>query len=77
MIIYKCDLCGQIRECVQKKIEGKYYDICFECWNPLEEKLRGKESPAIRALLLEFETLFEFKSVKRLWELLKRRQGTL
>ncbi len=77
MIIYKCDLCDQIRECVQKKIEGKYYDICLECWKPLEEKLRGKESSAFRAFILEFEDLFEFKPVKRLWELLKRRQRTL
>ena len=42
MIVYKCDLCDQIRECVQKKIQGKHYDICLECWNPLEAKLKGK-----------------------------------
>jgi len=37
-----CDLCGQTRECVQKEIEGKEYDICAECWRPLAEKLKGK-----------------------------------
>jgi len=37
-----CDLCGQTRECVQKEIEGKEYDICAECWKPLAEKLKGK-----------------------------------
>ena len=42
MTIYKCDLCDQTRECVQKKIDAKYYDVCLECWQPLEAKLRGK-----------------------------------
>jgi len=37
-----CDLCGQTKECLQKQIEGKEYDICSECWNPLAEKLKGK-----------------------------------
>lgn len=37
-----CDLCGSARECLQKEIEGKEYDICSECWNPLSEKLKGK-----------------------------------
>jgi ribosome-binding protein aMBF1 (putative translation factor) len=37
-----CDLCGQARECEQKEIEGKEYDICTECWKPLAEKLKGK-----------------------------------
>jgi ribosome-binding protein aMBF1 (putative translation factor) len=37
-----CDLCGQARECSQKDIEGKVYDICSDCWNPLAEKLKGK-----------------------------------
>jgi len=37
-----CDLCGQTKECQPKKIEGKEYDICAECWNPLAEKLKGK-----------------------------------
>jgi ribosome-binding protein aMBF1 (putative translation factor) len=37
-----CDLCGQAKECQAKEIEGKEYDICSECWNPLAEKLSGK-----------------------------------
>jgi hypothetical protein len=42
MIFYMCDLCGVTKECIQKEIDGREYDICLECWNPLEEKLRGK-----------------------------------
>ena len=37
-----CDLCGQPKECLQKQIEGKEYDICSECWKPLAEKLKSK-----------------------------------
>lgn len=37
-----CDLCGKAGECLQKEIEGKEYDICPKCWNPLSEKLKGK-----------------------------------
>ena len=37
-----CDLCGKARDCLQKEIEGKEYDVCSECWKPLKEKLRGK-----------------------------------
>jgi hypothetical protein len=37
-----CDLCGEAKDCLQKEIEGKEYDICSECWKPLEQKLRGK-----------------------------------
>jgi ribosome-binding protein aMBF1 (putative translation factor) len=37
-----CDLCGQSKECLQKEIDGKEYDICSDCWNPLAEKLKGK-----------------------------------
>ena len=37
-----CDLCGQSKECAQKEIEGKEYDVCDECWTPLAEKLKGK-----------------------------------
>lgn len=37
-----CDLCGQARECLQKEIERKEYDICSECWTPLAERLKGK-----------------------------------
>ena len=37
-----CDLCGETKECLQREIEGKQYDICLECWSPLALKLKGK-----------------------------------
>jgi len=37
-----CDLCGHAGECLQKEIEGREFDICADCWRPLEEKLKGK-----------------------------------
>ena len=37
-----CDLCGQLKECRPKEIEGREYDICSGCWKPLAEKLKGK-----------------------------------
>ena len=37
-----CDLCGQAKECTPRQIEGKEYDLCADCWNPLAEKLKGK-----------------------------------
>ncbi len=37
-----CDLCGQANECFPKEIDGKEFDICADCWRPLEEKLKGK-----------------------------------
>ena len=37
-----CDLCGQSKDCLKKEIDGKEYDICFECWTPLAEKLKEK-----------------------------------
>jgi len=43
MLVYKCDLCGAIKECLQKEIDHKEYDICRECWNELQTKLEGKE----------------------------------
>jgi hypothetical protein len=42
MIIYGCDLCGEIRDCRQREIEHTEYDICAECWNALASKLKGK-----------------------------------
>ena len=42
MIVYKCDLCGEMRECLQKEIDGREYDLCAGCWNALAEKLKGK-----------------------------------
>ena len=37
-----CDLCGEAKDCLQKEIEGKEYDICSECWTPFAQKLKGK-----------------------------------
>ena len=37
-----CDLCGAAKECSQRHIEGKEYDICSGCWQPLVERLQGK-----------------------------------
>jgi len=37
-----CDFCGNQKECFQKEIDGREFDICADCWRPLEEKLRGK-----------------------------------
>lgn len=37
-----CDLCGEAKDCLQKEIEGKEYDICSQCWSPFAQKLRGK-----------------------------------
>lgn len=37
-----CDFCGQSKECLQKEIDGREFDICADCWRPLEEKLKGK-----------------------------------
>lgn len=42
MIVHKCDLCGQVKECLQKEIDHKEYDICRECWSELQTKLQGK-----------------------------------
>ena len=43
-----CDVCGESKDCLQKEIEGKQYDICAECWNPLAQKLKGKGRPKHR-----------------------------
>jgi hypothetical protein len=37
-----CNLCGQAKKCLKKKIDGQEYDICSDCWTPLAEKLKGK-----------------------------------
>jgi ribosome-binding protein aMBF1 (putative translation factor) len=47
-----CDLCGEAKDCLQKEIEGKEYDICSECWKPLEQKLRGKGRAKKETVLL-------------------------
>jgi hypothetical protein len=53
MIVYRCDLCGEIRDCSQKEIDRTEYDICSECWSGLTAKLKGKgRSKARRELMM-------------------------
>lgn len=47
-----CDLCGKEKDCLQKEIDGKVYDICSECWEPLAQKLKGKGREKIREMVL-------------------------
>jgi hypothetical protein len=42
MNVILCDLCNNQKECFQKEIDGREFDICADCWRPLEEKLRSK-----------------------------------
>lgn len=37
-----CDLCGEPKDCVQRQIEGREYDICPDCWEPIAKRLKGK-----------------------------------
>jgi hypothetical protein len=37
-----CDLCAEAKDCLQKEIDGREYDICSECWSPFAQKLKGK-----------------------------------
>jgi ribosome-binding protein aMBF1 (putative translation factor) len=37
-----CDICGEPKQCSHRDIEGKEYDICSDCWEPLAAKLKGK-----------------------------------
>jgi hypothetical protein len=37
-----CDWCGAQKECLQKEIDGREFDICVGCWRQIEEKLNGK-----------------------------------
>lgn len=43
-----CDLCGKAKDCSQKEIDGKEYDMCSECWQPLARKLKGKGRVKLR-----------------------------
>ena len=40
-----CDLCGNQKECFQKEIDGREFDICADCWWPL-----GREAERQRAV---------------------------
>jgi hypothetical protein len=47
-----CDLCGKAKDCLKKEIDGKEYDICSECWEPLARKLKGKGREKFREMVL-------------------------
>lgn len=47
-----CDLCGKAKDCLEKEIDGKEYDICSECWQPLVLKLKGKGREKLREMVL-------------------------
>ena len=47
-----CDLCGKEKDCSQKEIDGKEYDLCSECWNSLAQKLEGKGRVKPREMVL-------------------------
>ena len=42
MIVYRCDLCGEVRDCVQHQIDNTEYDMCAECWTSFMARLEGK-----------------------------------
>lgn len=42
MRVYRCDLCNQVKDCLQKEIDGKEYDLCRECWAELAARLQDK-----------------------------------
>ena len=37
-----CDLCGQVKECLHKEIDGKEFDICADCWAPAGTEVEGQ-----------------------------------
>jgi hypothetical protein len=43
-----CDWCGGQKECLQKEIDGREFDICGDCWRQIEEKLEGSEPRSLR-----------------------------
>jgi hypothetical protein len=42
MIVYRCDLCGEVRDCGLHQIDNAEYDLCAECWEGLMARLQGK-----------------------------------
>jgi len=47
-----CDLCGRAKECLQKEIDGREYDLCIECWDLLAQRLKGKGREKPRETIL-------------------------
>jgi hypothetical protein len=42
VLIYKCDDCGEVKECTEVTINGLVYDFCNDCKRKLDKKLKGK-----------------------------------
>jgi hypothetical protein len=53
MIIYRCDICDEVRECSQREIEQTEYDVCAECWEAIALKLKGKGRPKRQAVVVQ------------------------
>jgi hypothetical protein len=53
MIVYRCDICHEVRECSQREIEQAEYDVCSECWEALAFKLKGKGRPKRQAVIIQ------------------------
>jgi len=56
-----CDLCGRAEKCSRREIEGKEYNICSVCWNPLAKKLRGKGKSVERETVFLPQVILEPK----------------
>jgi ribosome-binding protein aMBF1 (putative translation factor) len=52
MIVYRCDICHEVRECSQREIEQAEYDVCSECWEALAFKLKGKGRSKRQAVII-------------------------
>jgi hypothetical protein len=42
MLVRKCDLCDQVKDCLTKEIDGGEYDVCPDCWEALAAKRKGE-----------------------------------
>jgi ribosome-binding protein aMBF1 (putative translation factor) len=51
-LMITCDLCGRAKECLQKEIDGREYDLCTECWDLLAQRLKGKGREKLRETVL-------------------------
>lgn len=44
-----CDWCGQAKECLQREIDGREFDVCGDCcrqrpWNESPMKQKGRRA---------------------------------
>jgi len=56
-----CDFCGNAKDCLQKEIDGKEYDVCSECWEPLAQRLKGKGRNVRETIFLSSRPIRERK----------------